>query len=134
MIRRPPRSTRTDTLFPYTTLFRSEADGGLHCRAHRASGPPHGPRRRDRVGRQGRRGKQDRGDGSRGYRRVGKPVGTGDHAGRGAEGTGVIFAAPLSVRSCVPAKAGTPSGVAWTPAVAGGPGVEVSEGQTRLCI
>src|SRR3546814_2583916 len=26
MIRRPPRSTRTDTLFPYTTLFRS----GLH--------------------------------------------------------------------------------------------------------
>src|SRR3546814_8116273 len=32
MIRRPPRSTRTDTLFPYTTLFRSggdaEGDGG----------------------------------------------------------------------------------------------------------
>src|SRR3546814_15280706 len=27
MIRRPPRSTRTDTLFPYTTLFRS----GLSC-------------------------------------------------------------------------------------------------------
>src|SRR3546814_8777642 len=27
MMRRPPRSTRTDTLFPYTTLFRSE--GGL---------------------------------------------------------------------------------------------------------
>src|SRR3546814_1825427 len=26
MIRRPPRSTRTDTLFPYTTLFRSFAD------------------------------------------------------------------------------------------------------------
>src|SRR3546814_5040291 len=26
MIRRPPRSTRTDTLFPYTTLFRSEDD------------------------------------------------------------------------------------------------------------
>src|SRR3546814_12771171 len=36
MIRRPPRSTRTDTLFPYTTLFRSllaelgEAGGELH--------------------------------------------------------------------------------------------------------
>src|SRR3546814_18158050 len=32
MIRRPPRSTRTDTLFPYTTLFRSsrsESIGGL---------------------------------------------------------------------------------------------------------
>src|SRR3546814_5299511 len=27
MIRRPPRSTRTDTLFPYTTLFRSVAVG-----------------------------------------------------------------------------------------------------------
>src|SRR3546814_4616503 len=26
MIRRPPRSTRTDTLFPYTTLFRSAAE------------------------------------------------------------------------------------------------------------
>src|SRR3546814_10825971 len=28
MIRRPPRSTRTDTLFPYTTLFRSPGSGG----------------------------------------------------------------------------------------------------------
>src|SRR3546814_4864725 len=27
MIRRPPRSTRTDTLFPYTTLFRSVQNG-----------------------------------------------------------------------------------------------------------
>src|SRR3546814_2242446 len=34
MIRRPPRSTRTDTLFPYTTLFRSAAPdrrGGDNC-------------------------------------------------------------------------------------------------------
>src|SRR3546814_3849821 len=35
MIRRPPRSTRTDTLFPYTTLFRSGAgwktDGVRSC-------------------------------------------------------------------------------------------------------
>src|SRR3546814_8192431 len=31
MVRRPPRSTRTDTLFPYTTLFRSDgALGDLH--------------------------------------------------------------------------------------------------------
>src|SRR3546814_15767551 len=29
MIRQPPRSTRTDTLFPYTTLFRSLAGGVL---------------------------------------------------------------------------------------------------------
>src|SRR3546814_2628801 len=34
MIRRPPRSTRTDTLFPYTTLFRSRhhRDGDHHAR------------------------------------------------------------------------------------------------------
>src|SRR3546814_8966955 len=29
MIRRPPRSTRTDTLFPYTTLFRSLVGGDV---------------------------------------------------------------------------------------------------------
>src|SRR3546814_5476296 len=45
MIRRPPRSTRTDTLFPYTTLFRSlamteEAIGkaGIAVEAVRAGG------------------------------------------------------------------------------------------------
>src|SRR3546814_1334382 len=32
MIRRPPRSTRTDTLFPYTTLFRSMTDAALLMR------------------------------------------------------------------------------------------------------
>src|SRR3546814_16466025 len=32
MIRRPPRSTRTDTLFPYTTLFRSAA--GIEARSY----------------------------------------------------------------------------------------------------
>src|SRR3546814_7007859 len=42
MIRRPPRSTRTDTLFPYTTLFRSE-HGCLdrRCQIFHA---PHAPR------------------------------------------------------------------------------------------
>src|SRR3546814_4270830 len=43
MIRRPPRSTRTDTLFPYTTLFRSRrrpagarrADGATYRQAQR---------------------------------------------------------------------------------------------------
>src|SRR3546814_3176941 len=34
MIRRPPRSTRTDTLFPYTTLFRS----AISSRNHRLFG------------------------------------------------------------------------------------------------
>src|SRR3546814_2093896 len=33
MIRRPPRSTRTDTLFPYTTLFRSEPNGNIASRS-----------------------------------------------------------------------------------------------------
>src|SRR3546814_5452448 len=34
MIRRPPRSTRTDTLFPYTTLFRSSAPAGVAVPRH----------------------------------------------------------------------------------------------------
>src|SRR3546814_14632093 len=40
MIRRPPRSTRTDTLFPYTTLFRS--DFGKHGDAAPADEPGRG--------------------------------------------------------------------------------------------
>src|SRR3546814_8836132 len=45
MIRRPPRSTRTDTLFPYTTLFRSCIAGHpaepqhQHCRRHAGQTP-----------------------------------------------------------------------------------------------
>src|SRR3546814_15635187 len=35
MIRRPPRSTRTDTLFPYTTLFRSVQNGNVVAEARR---------------------------------------------------------------------------------------------------
>src|SRR3546814_169830 len=38
MIRRPPRSTRTDTLFPYTTLFRSRRDAEGHGDAGNAPG------------------------------------------------------------------------------------------------
>src|SRR3546814_2820957 len=40
MIRRPPRSTRTDTLFPYTTLFRSvlELADGLQLRRAKVMG------------------------------------------------------------------------------------------------
>src|SRR3546814_3705881 len=37
MIRRPPRSTRTDTLFPYTTLFRS--DSGRYLSDSRSLAP-----------------------------------------------------------------------------------------------
>src|SRR3546814_12411451 len=35
MIRRPPRSTRTDTLFPYTTLFRSHRHLRVELHLHR---------------------------------------------------------------------------------------------------
>src|SRR3546814_16990186 len=53
MIRRPPRSTRTDTLFPYTTLFRSRHRGiaqsgsapalGAGCRGFESLYPDHPP-------------------------------------------------------------------------------------------
>src|SRR3546814_2089304 len=39
MIRRPPRSTRTDTLFPYTTLFRS-SEGDFFLCAENPAYPP----------------------------------------------------------------------------------------------
>src|SRR3546814_19448276 len=40
MIRRPPRSTRTDTLFPYTTLFRSRGTSGRGAAGKAARQPP----------------------------------------------------------------------------------------------
>src|SRR3546814_2324080 len=51
MIRRPPRSTRTDTLFPYTTLFRSASapaaspTGRTPCPSRSARPSPRGVRR-----------------------------------------------------------------------------------------
>src|SRR3546814_1454435 len=50
MLRRPPGSTRTDTLFPYTTLFRSARrhsvrPPGLHRAWRRPPGAPAGARR-----------------------------------------------------------------------------------------
>src|SRR3546814_15860728 len=59
MIRRPPRSTRTDTLFPYTTLFRSRDGRRRAPRAPRRTGrrpvadrvqPPALPARQRRTG------------------------------------------------------------------------------------
>src|SRR3546814_15674088 len=40
MLRRPPRSTRTDTLFPYTTLFRSACPKGRFGCARATSARP----------------------------------------------------------------------------------------------
>src|SRR3546814_17418928 len=52
MIRRPPISTRTDTLFPYTTLFRSAEGRTLHLHAGDAAarGLPADLRRRPAAG------------------------------------------------------------------------------------
>src|SRR3546814_19560347 len=51
MIRRPPISTRTDTLFPYTTLFRSLAEGGTgELRGIGSLGVRTGKRRRAGAG------------------------------------------------------------------------------------
>src|SRR3546814_17449480 len=47
MLRRPPRSTRTDTLFPYTTLFRSPPHPPTRSSLGRASAKP--DRRRKRA-------------------------------------------------------------------------------------
>src|SRR3546814_6902997 len=60
MIRRPPRSTRTYTLFPYTTLFRSRADDGRpgSAIAHDAPAPPEIPRPADYQPRARRRSEE----------------------------------------------------------------------------
>src|SRR3546814_7746026 len=74
MIRRPPRSTRTDTLFPYTTLFRSgavaararrQADGGarpqrIHPEPRAAEIEPRRIRRSRPPVRRGRSGANER--------------------------------------------------------------------------
>src|SRR3546814_2821685 len=76
MIRRPPRSTRTDTLFPYTTLFRSGYKG---CDADR---------RQSHHGRSGRTQARDRRGRSRSAagseKRGGRPIeGRGPHRRHG---------------------------------------------------
>src|SRR3546814_19098983 len=99
MIRGPPRSTRTDTLFPYTTLFRSPRCGGAAVRGallrrrgrgraaagalrgaapvaagllHRRPQPIEGCRARQPAHRRGPRDPPRRGAGRTEERRVGK--------------------------------------------------------------
>src|SRR3546814_1151419 len=62
MIRRPPRSTRTDTLFPYTTLFRSSISDRTD---------PSGRRRADRPAGRGVQGAAAVGPDRRGAARIG---------------------------------------------------------------
>src|SRR3546814_11011017 len=77
MIRRPPRSTRTDTLFPYTTIFRS-----------------------DEEARPGHREGGDLGSES-------EPQGWFEHAGRDGQGDDVVTDRPTQVLAhlagCAPA-------------------------------
>src|SRR3546814_6241377 len=47
MIRRPPRSTRTDTLFPYTTLFRSRSADRARHRQYQPAGSDFGNEHRE---------------------------------------------------------------------------------------
>src|SRR3546814_20838206 len=67
MIRRPPRSTRTDTLFPYTTLFRSHApeEAGGEAADDAAAEEEQGEQRQQGGERRENRARQ---------RRVGRPV------------------------------------------------------------
>src|SRR3546814_2989087 len=83
MIRRPPRSTRTDTLFPYTTLFRSPA-GADEDRGERAA-------EGERQGLQGAPREAERRDQDAGGedRRTDSPMaGREGQAGRRAEAEG----------------------------------------------
>src|SRR3546814_13682844 len=103
MRRRPPRSTRTDTLFPYTTLFRSRPrEGCLHDRRGRpevrgaAVGQGSGQPVRDAGpgGECGGRGGEARGGGAAFARlRVLRPVpgfrGAGRRLSRGGGGPGM---------------------------------------------
>src|SRR3546814_3908719 len=68
MIRRPPRSTRTDTLFPYTTLFRSFAQRN-EGEDHAGKISWHQDRRPRRAGRRGQ--DEPRGSASVRFRRHG---------------------------------------------------------------
>src|SRR3546814_15319817 len=70
MIRRPPRSTRTDTLFPYTTLFRSLVVARRGSAARGAGLSARSPLRLGTAG--GRQRRDDGPDGHVRYRRRGR--------------------------------------------------------------
>src|SRR3546814_15226094 len=107
MIRRPPRSTRTDTLFPYTTLFRSSPtskQGQRHER--RAHWPRQAGTRLPLVRVEGRdhqvRGPRRRHCRKRGHvlhlRQAPVPVGMGEAILGGGDRTSVVSGKSVSVR------------------------------------
>src|SRR3546814_9770346 len=112
MIRRPPRSTRTDTLFPYTTLFRSPGPSPAWVGAATTGLNGDGVGRHVRRKRPGARRSADR-----------VPVGTdrdmgvlaaGAHAdpGEGQVGLGGSVPGQLVERRCLAALAGRALGLA----------------------
>src|SRR3546814_3374800 len=65
MLRRPPRSTRTDTLFPYTTLFRSMVrEDAPHDKSPRAEREGEARRAQSELRRPDNRPEEAAGDGS----------------------------------------------------------------------
>src|SRR3546814_13387121 len=99
MVRRPPRSTRTDTLFPYTTLFRSDnarsswnQDGGPGLRAHGPDIIPHS-RGRD-CARRSANGRQE----ARARDREGTGSGCGCHPEHSEDRKSVVKGKSVSVR------------------------------------
>src|SRR3546814_6426227 len=92
MIRRPPRSTRPDTLFPYTTLFRSPATPGLHAGRPAAQARPAaaGPGRQRHAARTAAGGQREES-----ARHIGRTETAADpraahrHAGRAEYGQGL---------------------------------------------
>src|SRR3546814_16612203 len=116
MIRRPPRSTRTDTLFPYTTLFRSNGVLGFvgardssrraPCRHHHGRQRPLGeeapPAARRRPSRGGGSGADDRARRRRPRRRGDDAlclfVGKLEAPRRGGDRKSVVWGKSVSVR------------------------------------
>src|SRR3546814_9907356 len=85
MLRRPPRSTRTDTLFPYTTLFRSGHDTALADQVAASPMENHWTQRAQAAIVRAGRGPTERGESAPGARtQVHMPV----PAGHGASNRG----------------------------------------------
>src|SRR3546814_20367494 len=95
MIRRPPRSTRTDTLLPYTTPFRS-LDAAQLCRPARTGARRDGVSRR--AGRPSEDGPDGKGDGPNPAARSGLRGAELRHAQCPADRKSVVSGKRVSVR------------------------------------
>src|SRR3546814_19249722 len=117
MIRRPPRSTRTDTLFPYTTLFRS-----VHRRARRVDAAVERIDRLLAADLPGDRGQQA-------LLRRAQDLRAGDHKGEGAGAEGDLGVARLAAAVAVECRLLVDdAGDHWDAAAAHRRGAEVAGG------